>query len=406
MDKTKKVFLLANIILIGFVISVVIFYILGQYLDYPYPFNTFLFYPSDAFNDFRAPINAIRDFAPYAKPSLMINYFPLAYILLFPLSLIKNSLVAYIIFSSLFLTGFTYLNNKNISCESLTKLQNFKNVFIITLLAYPILYILDRGNFDMFIFFIFAGVIYAFKSERYALSAILLAVINAMKPFPILFLILFLQKKKYKEFFLSLMLTCLLIICGFLLLKGSFLSQIKVFSQDLYLFKMLNVVDTSLSNGMSNGSSLFPALKFIFCHYNNIIPSVLLAKIYNYICLIIASFTLIFVWQEKIFWKKISLLAFLMLLLPYIIGDYKLIFLFVPIWLFLNTKEQSKFDGIYTVLFGLLLIPKKIFFFWVHKYGLMQLVTYGILINPLIMLLFIGLIIFEQFTLNKSKLNA
>lgn len=406
MDKTKKVFLLANIILIGFVISVVIYYILAQYLHFPYPFNTFLFLPENAFGDFLAPLNALKDFAPYKEPNVMINYFPLAYIIMFPFSLIKNSYVAYAIFASIFLIGFTYLSNKNVQCESLTKIQNFQNVFIITFLSLPVLYILDRGNFDMLIFFLFAGFIYAFKSEKYLLSAILLAVENAIKPFPFLFLLLFLQKKKYKEFFLSLILTGILIFSGFSILKGAFFDQITVFIQDLYLFKMTNILDTNLTNGMSLNSSMFTALKFIFSQNVNIIPTMLLVKIYNYISLFVAAFTLIFAWREKIFWKKITLLSFLMLLLPYMVVDYKLIFLFVPIWLFFNAEEQSKFDGIYTVLFGLILIPKKIFLFWVHKQGMTQLLTYGILINPLIMLIFIGLIIYEQIQSNKTKLNA
>ncbi len=396
MDKIKKVFLLANIVLTGFALSVTIYYILGQYLHFPYPFNTLLFYPSDAFNDFKVPTKIIQDFAPYAKPNLMINYFPLAYIIMFPFSLINNSYVAYAIFASIFLVGFIYLNNKNVRCESLTKIQNFQNVFILTFLPFPLLYILDRGNFDMFIFFLFAGFIYAFKSEKYLLSAILLAVENAIKPFPLLFLLLFLQKKKYKEIFLSIITTGALIIGGFLIFKGSFWNQITVFIQSLYLFKLTSIIDTGLTNGMSHNSSLFTALKFIFCQNNNIIPTLLLVKIYNYICLIIASFTLFFAWREKIFWRKITLLSLLMLLLPFIVGDYKLIFLFIPIWLFLNTKEQSKFDGAYTTLFGILLIPKKIFLFWAHKQGLTQLLTYGVLINPFIMLIFIGLIVFEQ----------
>lgn len=403
MDKSKKVLLLSNIIMVGFVIGVVIYYVLGQYLNLPFPFNTFLFYPSDAFNDFMAPIKAARSFAPYATPNLMINYFPLAYIIMFPFSLIKNNMASFIIFIFIFLTVFVYLNNKFVRCKELTKTENFSNIFIFSLLTYPLLYILDRGNFDMGIFFLFVGFIYAFKSQKYLLSAVLLAVQNAIKPFPILFLILFLHKKKYKEFFLSLFLIALLVFIGFFILKGPVLNQISVFLQNLYLFKVLNVTDVSLSNGMANGSSLFAALKFIFCQYNNIISTTLLANIYSYISFFITFVTLIFVWKETLFWKKITLLTFLMLLLPYITGDYKLIFLFVPIWLFLNTEEKSKFDLIYTVFFGLLLIPKKMFMFFAHTQAISKLVTFGVLINPIIMLIFIGLIIFEQILKRKKE---
>ena len=61
---------------------------------------------------------------------------------------------------------------------------------------------------------------------------------------------------------------------------------------------------------------------------------------------------------ETDFWKKVSLLVFIMLLFPYTSADYKLLHLFIPIVLFINNKKEEKNDLIYTILFALLLIPK------------------------------------------------
>jgi len=120
------------------------------------------------------------------------------------------------------------MNIKMFGCKSLTKMQYFQNIFILTVVSYPVLYLVDRGNFDLFLFVMFALFVYAFKSEKYFLASILLAVQNACKPFAVLFLLLFLFKKRYKEAFFSIILTIILIIGGFMILKGDFWNQIIV----------------------------------------------------------------------------------------------------------------------------------------------------------------------------------
>lgn len=402
MDKVTKINLISCIILVGFTLGVVVHYCLGSYLHLPFPFNTFLFHPGIHFSDFTGMMPVAKEFSPFTVVDYWRNYFPLAYILMFPFSLINNSLISYFIFASGFLAFITYMNMKNFICETLKKIQNFQNIFIITFLAYPVLYIVDRGNFDMFLFILFVGFVYFFKSEKYLLSAVFLAIGNAIKPFTIFFLVLFLFKKRYKEFFLSLVVTGLLVVGGFMLLKGNFYDQIVVFIKNLMAFKAVYVYNTDNSNAMTNTSSLFTALKLLLCRYTTIMSTVELAKLYNYLSIFITAATLFFIWREKTFWKQVSLLTFLMLLVPYVVGDYKLIFLFVPIWLFVNANEKTKFDWAYAALLGLLMIPKQFVLLLVHVGTISKLTTFGIVVNPLIMLIFIGLIIYEQFS-NKTK---
>lgn len=408
MNKTSKILVLSSIILVGFAAAVIFHYILGFYLGLPNPFNTFLFDAQSAFGDFIQIVPFTRHLAPYHAPNTWISYFPLAYILLFPFSLIKNPYIAYIIYASGFLAFLIYMNIKNFACENLSKSMNFRNIFILTFLSYPVLYSLDKGNFDMFLFVLFALSIWAFKSKKYLLSAILFALQNAIKPFPILFLALFLYKKKYKEFFLSLVLTALMIIGGFMFLHGNLFDQIAVLMKNLADFKTLYVYDNSNNFATCYNSSLFMALRLLLCKFgaNPVLTTLELAKVYNYIWVIITVLTLFFTWREKTFWKQVTLMSFYMLLMPYLIFDYKLIFLFVPIWLFVNSEKSSKFDLTYTILFALLFIPKHIVIMnpAVIVQRLQALTptvhwayfSVSTLLNPLIMLLFIGLIATEQ----------
>ncbi|MFA7658053.1 MAG: glycosyltransferase 87 family protein [Candidatus Gastranaerophilaceae bacterium] len=421
MNKENKVTLVSNIILVGFFLAVIFHYVLGFYMGMKPPFNSFVYPAYKAFCDFKDVLPFVQNLAPYKEVTPWIAYFPLAYIFMFPFTLIKSKVIAYLIFASGFMAFLIYMDIKVFSGKSLTKLQNFQNIFIITFLSYPVLFNLDKGNFDMFLFIVLALSVYCFKSEKYLLSAILLAIENAIKPFPLLFLLLFLFKKRYKEFFLSLILTGLLIIGGFMVLRGDFFNQIVVFIQDLELFKLGYVYGNDNNMGLNFTSSLFMPLKWAFCKLGShpAMSPFLFERIYNWLWNIITVIIVFFTWKEKIFWKRISLLTFYMLLMPYLVFDYKLIFLFIPLWLFAEVKESSRFDLIYTILFGLLLIPKSaiiinplyiknpdIIYFLMSTPHSWSQIGISVILNPLIMILFIGLIITEQFLKEKDKNNG
>lgn len=54
---------------------------------------------------------------------------------------------------------------------------------------------------------------------------------------------------------------------------------------------------------------------------------------------------------ETVLWKKVSLLVMCMNLLPYTSTDYKLLHLFIPLFLFINHQKEDKWDLVYIVLF-------------------------------------------------------
>lgn len=406
MNKSKKLLILSTIILIGFVFGVFYHYILSQYMNKGYILSTFLFDPKSFFCDFQAILPFIRDFAPYQKPDLWINYFPLAYLILFPFSLIKNPIISYLIFASGFVIFFVGVNIKFLACQNLTKLQNFQNIFMIVFMSYPVLYLLDRGNFDMFLFVMLSLFVLAFNSKKYVVSSVCLAVVNAIKPFSWLFLLLFLIQKRYKEFFLSILLTVLMVVIGFLIFKGHFFDQLNVLFQNLLLFKKTYVLQDFYATGMTNNSSLFMALKLFVSKTTPtfLFSSDIFAKNYAYVSSILTLITIIFAWREKVFWKQLTLIACNMLLIPYVAFDYKLTFLFIPLWFFINSEEKSKFDLTYIILFALLLIPKNIILFnyVVGSPTFARWFSLSIIINPLIMLLLSGIIIFEQFYKKKE----
>lgn len=399
MEKSQKVTLLASIVLIGFIFGVIYHYILGYYMHLKEPYNTFLFGSPSVLCDFWGSFIYLKDFTPYKNVNPFTVYFPLSYILTLPFIWTKNIIGSYLLFASGFVIFLTTMNIKYFKCEKLTLIQNFQNILILTTASYPVLYLIDRGNFDLVMFVLFGLFIFAFKSEKYALAAVLLALQNACKPFTFLFLLLFLFKKKFKETFLSIILTTILIFGGFMLFKGGLYNQITMFIKDIAWYKHIYVYLNN-NNGLDHSSSLFPALKLIFVKFHAVplISLQALDKIYICLCWILTGITMFFVWREKTFWKQITLLICNMLLTPYSTYAYKLVFLFLPIWLFVNENKQSKFDFAYMLLFGLLFIPKNVL---INFPNLNQAInppmfSLEIFINPLLLLLLSGLIVFEQ----------
>ena len=403
MEKSQKVTLLSTIILIGFTLGVIYHYILGYYLHYEEPYNSFLYNSSMAFCDFFGAFPYIQDFKPYQDVTMWVVYFPLAYFIIFPFLFIKNKILAYLIYLSGFVVYLITMNIKSFYCENLTKMQNIQNIFVLSVISYPVLYNLDKGNFDMYLFVLMGFWAYAFKNEKYGLSAFLLAVLNAIKPFSIYFLLLYLLKKRYKEFFFSIILTGILVIGGFMLLPDNFFNQISILLQSLIFFKKVYAYTVAIRNGFC--SSMFMPLKAVMLHFSVSVSNMVnFVKIYDIFCYILTLVTLFFVWREKTFWKQLTLLICNFLLTFYCVYDYKLVFLYIPLWFFINQKNKSKFDLAYLLMFAFLFVPKSIIISLpLINNGETNWISLSAIINPIIFSALSLLIIFEQFQNKKSE---
>lgn len=394
MEKSDKVLLLSSIVVAGFFIAIIFHYFCGNVLGLGDPLNTFLLYREWVFSDFIWVSDATKNLAPLSQPNIWIIYFPFAYVLLFPFTLIKNLLLSYFLYTSIFIGFFVYCNIKFLKCENLNKLQNFQSIFILTFMTYPFLYLLERGNFDMYLVLLMAVFVFAFMKEKYILSAVALALINAIKPFSAIFLILFLFEKRWKELFLSIFITILLTLGSFLILEGNILSQIAILKTNFNILSERFLYHPL--HGTTNSSSIFFALKLFIFDQKLSLSTQSLVKIYSYLGFVLTCLTILFTCKEKVFWKQITLLTLYTSTVPYVVFDYKLIFLFIPIWLFVNQEEKSKFDLLYTILFGILLIPKK--YFWFFGFHILS-----VYLNPIIILLFMGVIIYEQIKPQKTN---
>jgi hypothetical protein len=400
MHKNDKIKLLSFIIIVGFSIAVFYHYILGVYLGKPYPSNTFLFVPADKFMDFFNVINK-HDYLSI-KPDPTCNYFPFAYFISNLFGYIKPQLLSFYIFQVLFLGFALWFFGKNL--KGLSKKDSITNTFIFVFLSFPVLFTIDRTNFETFIFIFLCLFVYLYQKGKVNYSLIPLSVAIAMKLFPAIFLVLLFTDRKYKQIFWTLSAVVLLSFLSLLTFDGRMGENMFRLGLNLKLYNEIYAIGNA---GLDYGNSLFGPIKVVL-HYvfKNNLDLHLLLKVYSISVLFLFSLiAFIIIFFINSFWKKIALLVFSMCLFPHVSGDYKLLHIFIPLFLFINVRIEEEFpytakpsfklfkhsisiDHIYIILFGLLLIPK--------NYRLFVPIYDGVFLDPLIMSVLVMIIISEE----------
>jgi hypothetical protein len=382
LDRESKIKLCSLIIVVGFFLSIAFHYSQGTYYKLSFPQNTFL--PSSFFGDFYGTFDEWNRFK-FNGVGYGLSYFPSTYLIINLLTstlTIYNALIVTLVGFTVFMFIFTY---KNIRTESV--LESLQNTFIILMMSYPFLIAFQTGNAEI-ITFICISIFFIFYSRHRLLSLIFLSYAISMKIFPGIFLILPFLEKRYKDILISFTFVIIFTLLPLLIFDGGFNKGIGNYivhlkqSQAMYVNLMIiggagNHYGHSLLNGLRVMLPwLFPSMVPIMFPYQIFILA---------ISLLIVGY-LMFV--EKVFWRKVAILVMMMNLFPFTSTDYKLLYIFLPLFLFINYPKKEKYDFIFLILFSLLLIPKDYFYFndW-------PLATFNVVANPIIMLIILLLII-------------
>jgi len=361
-SRRDKVNIISFIILAGFTASVIFHYIQGAYWLFGYPLNTFLFDPVDRFNDYFHPYERSIDRNFYFHPNYPSNYCPFANIIFYFLTFLAPS-NGLILCSAVFVSSFIYLNVMNAGAED--TVGSLVNVFIFSFLTYPFLYLIDRGQSEGWVFICLAFFIHFFNKKRFMVSSVLLSFAIAMKLSPVVFLVFMLSEKKYRETIFTIALVFLLTAGSLLLHKGGLSNNIN------YVLSGCGVMQNSVyflvkNNVVQRGVNLNAFIKIILIETNliNSINMAIVSSVFSMVSLLLSvGVSLYVILIEKEQWKRVALLIFIMLLFPLISGDHRLLHIFIPLYLFINSKEHTKLDLFYAIMFALLLIPKDYYVF-------------------------------------------
>ena len=399
LGREERAGIAAFIIVVGFWIGVAYYYRNGYYFNLPYPRNTFLAMPSDVGNDFFHLFDAVKAGSPYSW--IWSLYFPFSYIPIYPLTVFSRQ-TAYAIFCLVFLGFASHLAYRYLAF--LPKYQRWLAAFIIVFASYPVVFILERGNFEMMIFVYIYLFLHFYQRGKLGWSAFFLACAAAMKLYPAVLGVLFLRRSVFRRQFkyglLSAVFAVLLTCGSAALYPGGIGGTYRTISGKMDAFKDNYVVG---DEGLPYTCSYFGLVKTVMLmrhpkYHAKPLGSLPPAKeelarilpYYNVIALcIFAVIAVCIIWRERLFWQQVAVLICTMLLLPTVTVDYKLILLLFPLMLFIATEERTRFDWLYLILLVSLLIPKS--YIWI-RYN----VATTIIWNPLLMTALVVTILLER----------
>lgn len=367
LTKESRINRLATIVLIGFALSWFYCYYNGTYLRLPYPKNTFLFVPGAEFTDFYSAVAQLIGYNPYlTKAATPGNYFPFANLQTWLFTLLPMT-TALELFLLIFAAGMLLLCGYFLKTND--RVDTIRNIFVLAFLSYPFLFCVDRSNFECLLFVHLVLFLIFYVKRQYLLSSVFLSFAIAMKLFPIVFLLLFIADKRYKETLYSLFLVVILSAVCLLPTKGGLEANLNYvlsgFSSGMIPPGSIDFV-TDSNNLVQRGMSLFTLLKMM-CIWGGRMDTINLhAYVLPYYAAMCATGALVafyVIFSESDLWKKVSLLTLAMLLFPHMSADYKLIHLFLPLCLYVSAESRFKYDRLFVWLFGLLLIPKGYYYF-------------------------------------------
>ena len=392
MPNEERISLLVLIIVAGFCIAVAYHYVMGCYLGKPWPANTFLHNPDALarFFDFYLVVRQSAALDPFGQNIGGFAGSPFGQFVGYLFSLIQPELLRLpIFFGSFFVVFIPMVKHYLYGLKSKLTSHQLLAIFSIVFLTYPVLFAVDRANFDLLVIpclFLFA---FTYERQKYKASTVFLALAIALKPLTAIFIVIYVFDKKFKDGLLAIFNAAFLTVLSLSLFKdGLFVETHK------YFHALFNNVDYSSAGNqqvLAFTSDLYSLLtvgmKFVGDRLGTTIylPSHPEARIaYAIIAIIVSIYFVIYLWKEpKPLWKVMAVLTILIILLPYNSHDYRLIYLFLPMLMYLGTNEKTRHDLLIIILWGLLLVPK-------NYVALVSPQNIGMVINPLLL---IGLLI-------------
>ena len=385
MSRERKTAWLAFIVLLGFAGAVTAHYVVGQYVLRGYPYSTFLFSPADAtgfpgqpnilgvhhFGDFFEAWITSRGPHPYVDHPLATpsSYLPLTHIVLFPLARLSLEL-ALVLYLAAFVAAFAALVLRSAGGDRLARTQA---ALVLTACSTPVLFLLDRANIEGLLFLALAGMLLAYRRERFYLAAVLLAIPVAMKGSAGVFWLLFLFDGQIRALALSVATFAAGTLGALLVLPGATTANVE---------GLRTALDTLLTateggtTGLRHSASLKAALSGLGRwdeNFNFFVSNYALAA-----GALLLAVALALAFLRPLLWQRVALLSAAMIIVPSVSYEYRMIHVYLPLLLFLCAAQPRRTDALYVALFGALLVPKGLPILYAD-------VNVGTVLNPLLL---------------------
>ncbi|MDH7497041.1 MAG: glycosyltransferase 87 family protein [Syntrophomonadaceae bacterium] len=362
-----------------------------QVLKTDYPYATFLYYDRSVFVDFRGVLAAVNSGRPYSSDDFLMPELPPALILVSLLGDLPHAW-GHLLMTVAFLTGVFLLCQRWLSPLLPNGILRQSAPFVI-LSSYPVLTLVERGNVEMLLFLCTTAFLTALRASRPRPALPLLALAISMKVYPAVMLPLLISRRLYSEAVVTAVLAFAMTCTGYALLAKwsgtTALQVLQAHAASLHQWASASTILPTL--GVSHAHSLWAVYRLFFGLEHP--PSV------GYLAGVLIVFLGLAGWVivvEHRLWAQVSLLAMAMLLLPYMSWDYTLIHVLIPLFLFLNKSQPSRFDLAYAVMLSLLVVPMSYYYFFAD-------VGLSVVVYPLLMVTLIGVLVYEGYHIYKSS---
>lgn len=385
----NEVWWLVLLMVTGFFLAVVSHYVQGVYRRKPYPDNTFLFRPDDGefpgsqdvvgvhgFGDLFFTWRLSGDPSPYLDLGqgafLSSNYLPFTHLLLRPFTWLPYTLVLVLFLISLSVAVVGLLAAQLSYLDLPLRLLA---AGVLGLLNYPVLLMLDRGNVEGLILLFLAAAILLARREAWVISAVLIGAAAAMKGYPVLFVLVLLGARRYRDSVIAVGTAGLLTLLSLLSFSGGLVNNVEAMLAAGRGFN--STADNEF--GVQHGSSL-RGLASALAELLPTWPS--LGGVATAVSLALVVMGAAAVLSGRLFpWQSCAVVAALTVVALPVAFDYRLVLLVVPLLLMLGQPPGLlRFPAL--LVLGLLLVPKAL----PTLYGEVGL---SALVNPILLLILV-----------------
>lgn len=378
------------VIAIGTALCLAFHYAAGAYLGIGYPWNTFLFRPSNHFMDFVNMYHLAQHFGRAAGDQLV--YSPLLHLLMRAATLVPMW-VAFGVLVAAFLATVLLVVRHATALVGPSPVRVL-HVAVVVLMSYPVLFVIDRGNLEMLVFIFLAAFFYLYFGRKSGWAWLPLALAIAAKYYWVTLLVLPLLDRRYRQAFLAFAGAVVATVVSVPLIAIS--SHVSV-AAVIAAFRNtigghLSLTGTTLT--VTHGHSLWGVFRtidvmsdFALSGFSWVRPL--------YMAIALALFLIVVYHLARYSppgWVAATLLVVCAIVLPFENADYTLIHLLLPWSMFAAAASGSRRPEFATAaLFGLMFIPLDYYYLMI---GIQRSsLSISVLIYPALLLVLSGVLI-------------
>ena len=361
-SRPQPLSLVVLVVLAGTSTSIAFHYVMGAYLHFKYPYSSFLFLPKDRFMDFFNVYDDAVRFHPGASSNMV--YSPLLHAFMTVTTAVPAWLAFAVVLAAFLATLAALLWKWTTAGLRVDPMVRVLHVAVLTFLAYPVLFVVDRGNLEMVVFVMLAAFFYLYYVRHSPWAWLPLSLAIASKYYWITLVILLLLDRRVRQAILAVGGAVVVSAVAVLFLAGA-----SGYSLTAVLASLRTTLDghmgaTGVLGIASHSHSLWAWVICIIRWSDYAFYWLPVNRIYTLSALLILLLVVRRLWRGRFAdWQKATAIVACTLVLPFESMDYTLIHLYFPLTLFAIAAGRFRLKWVVAVLFALLLIPLDYYYF-------------------------------------------